>query len=366
MDQTFTRIADDAGHVPLSWVAADSSNTYVNLGDALSPVMVALLSGRDVRHVGHKSSKPRMAAVGTIAHSFEGGEVHVWGTGSSRWRNPIAVGQKRIPFHPTPSTRFRVHATRGPIGRQLLGEENAVGAPVYGDPVWLLPRFYPAPTEKKWDLGVIVHLADLTNREKTVSVRPEHLRYVVPPEFEGSVRLINTITDVSAAAMRGKLDEILSCRRLVSTSLHGMVFAESYGIPCLYFSPRGRNDGLTTIELDPDGTLDLRITDLYRGLGRTAIPAYSQPRRSHTDWAALMGAIDRAWEPTPFDADPLAERSPLPLAPVTAPAGGTVFDLPLIRDLPYGHGPKRAPVAAEGAPEAPRRKRSLLRTLLSR
>jgi len=90
--------------------------------------------------------------------------------------------------------------------------------------------------------------------------------------------------------MRARLDEILECERIVSTSLHGMVFAESYGIPCLYFSPRAPR-GLHMMELDPDGTLDLRIVDLYRGLGRGHIPVYGQPRRERTDWAALMAAI---------------------------------------------------------------------------
>ena len=85
----------------------------------------------------------------------------------------------------------------------------------------------------------VLEVLSMVDRKLDAKPREAYERYHVPPELAGSVRIINTLTAVSAASMREKLDEILSCKRLVSTSLHGMVFAESYGIPCLYFSPRG-------------------------------------------------------------------------------------------------------------------------------
>jgi len=348
MTQTLRSIVRDTGTVPLTWAAATRTQNYLNLGDALSPVMVALLSGKPIAHQAHDGTTTRMAAVGTIAQNLKGGDVSVWGTGSSRYINVGGEGE-RIPFHPDPKTRYRVHATRGPVSRALLGEENAVGAPVFGDPVWALPRFYNPKLEKKWEIGVIVHLSDLDGRALDALPREAYARYHIPAEFEGSVRIINTLTAISAESMREKLDEILSCKRLVSTSLHGMVFAESYGIPCLYFSPRGTPEGLIGRKMDPDDGYDLRITDLYLGLGIPKIPVYVQRRNKQTDWEQLMWAIDTAWRPVDFDTDPLIEALPIDVAPISAPKGLTVFDHPIIRDLPYAHG--------GGAPAAPVRAR---------
>lgn len=329
-------IARDTGVVPLTWAAATRQQDYLNLGDALSPVMVSLLSGQPCIHQAHDSNGVRMAAVGTIAQNLKHGDVSVWGTGSSRYLNPTSAGEREL-FIPDSSTRYRVYATRGPVGRAILGEENAVGAPVYGDPVWMLPRFYTPKIEKKWEIGVIVHLSDLTDRALDTLPREAYARYHIPADLQGSVKMINTLTAVSAASMREKLDEILSCKRLVSTSLHGMVFAESYGIPCLYFSPRGAPEGLINRPLDPDDGYDLRITDLYQGLGRNTLPVYVQRRNKPTDWEHLMWCIDLAWRPVDFDTDPLVEAFPVDVNPLSAPIGATVFEHPIIRDLPYSH-----------------------------
>ena len=338
--RSFTEAIQAEGRVPLSWVAATREQHYVNLGDALSPVMVSLLSGLPVRHAAHNSPARRMAAVGTIGQNMINGDVVLWGTGSSRFRNPFAPREERMPVAPVEGMQLRIAATRGPVSRAILGEENGTGAAVFGDPVWLLPRFYAPPTVKKWKLGVIIHLADLQDREFAVNPKPAHVRYTVPDAFADDVRLINTLAPVTLEGMRAKLDEILSCERIVSTSLHGMVFAESYGIPCLYFSPRSPR-GLHTMDLDPDGTLDLRIVDLYRGLGKQRLAVYGQPRREHTDWAALMNAIDSAWQPSDFDVNPLIESFPLALRPIGAHPGKTIFEHPLLSQIALRHAPGR-------------------------
>ncbi|WP_454917636.1 polysaccharide pyruvyl transferase family protein [Xanthobacter sediminis] len=324
------------GAVPLVWAAATADQSHLNLGDALSPVMVALLSSLPVVHAGHAIRGTRMAAVGTIGHMLRNGDITVWGTGASRYCNPHATPRAaRVPFVPQPGTRYRVAATRGPVTRALFKEENAVGPAVFGDPVWLLPQFYRPPVEKKWELGVIVHLSELDGSGVESIVRRELRRYHVPDELRDTVRIIHTRTAISADALRERLDEILACRRLVSTSLHGMVFAESYGIPCLYFAPRGERRGLCVRPLDPDDGNDLRITDLYQGLGLDKIPVYVQPRWRYTHWLKLMRTIDHVWEPKPFDAEPLVSAFPLEVAPLHPQPGETIFDHPLIRDIPF-------------------------------
>lgn len=316
------------------------SMDYLNFGDALSPIMVALLTGMTPVRVPTKSKATRLAAVGTIAHGFELGETWFWGTGCSKYVNPSASLEERVPFKLPENTKFVVTATRGPVSEALIAGETGHKPGVYGDPVWLLPRFYRPQVERKWKLGVVLHLSELADRSFVATPREALLRHVVPEELRDQVHLITTCTPISASALGEKIDEFLQCERIVSTSLHGMVIAESYGIPCLYFSPNGPEPGAKTVELDPEGPLDLRIVDLYRGLGKTKIVVYGQPRHVKTDWQNVIEAIDQNWAAVSLDEQRLKEALPLPLKPVVPEPGKTIWDHPVIQSIKFQHDVK--------------------------
>jgi hypothetical protein len=335
MTSKLRRFIDRTNALPLAWAGGTAKSEYLNFGDALSPVMVALCSGLPIERIPFKAAGPRIAAVGTIGHGIEGGSVWFWGAGSSKFRNP-GEAEPQV-YSPPPDTEIHINATRGPISRGILGGETPPPGAIYGDPVWALPRFYENTVPKTHELGVIMHLSELADREFVASAKPHYKRFDIPSGLQGSVRLINTLTEVSAAALRDKLDEILSCKRIVSTSVHGMVIAESFGIPCLYFSPRPRQPGVVTFDLDPDSSLDLRIVDLYAGIGLDKLTAYAQPRELPTDWETLIADIDAAWTPKSFDVTPLLEAFPIGLTPLSRPQTGTVFELPQIASLAFKH-----------------------------
>ncbi|MBB3771212.1 hypothetical protein FHS55_001811 [Angulomicrobium tetraedrale] len=334
-------IISRTGSIPLGWAGSTLQMNYLNFGDALSPVMVSLISGLAVHRVPSQSMTPRMAAVGTIGHGFSGGDVWFWGTGCSNWRNPTRPEAEREPFVPPAGSRFHVRATRGPVSERLLTGGSG-GTGIYGDPVWLLPRFDSRPVAKKWKLGCILHLSELADREMEAHPLEAYARYLIPDELRDDIRLITTVTPIALDGLRDKLDEIRACERIVSMSLHGMVVAESYGIPCLYFSPASTEAGVVDLDLGADPTLDLRIIDLYRGLGRARLHAYAQPREALTDWPAVMRAIDRHWNPVDLpDADALIEALPLPAAPLAPAPGGTIWDHPTLRALTLQHDVSR-------------------------
>ncbi|MFB2551232.1 polysaccharide pyruvyl transferase family protein [Ensifer soli] len=333
MSKELIDIVSSTGTIPLSWVTTNGSANYLNLGDALSPVIVSMLSGLPVRHVNAKSDSVRMAAVGTIGQMFAGGDVSFWGTGTSPHKNPNQHTEEKVLYTRPADTRITAYATRGPFSRRILAPD-ATNPAVYGDPLWLLPRFHDAPKEKTHDLGVILHLSELDDRAYDAHPKDDSKRHRIPADLAGSVKLINTVTPVTIAALRERLDEILACKRIVSTSLHGMVFAESYGIPCLYFSPRSRQAGLGRIELEAEEGLDLRFVDLYGGLGETVLDVWYQPRREETDWDALIRAIDATWRPKVLDEERLIDSFPLPLAPLSKGETGSAFDHAVIGALP--------------------------------
>lgn len=329
-------IVRSEGEVRLGWAGSTTLMDYLNFEDALSPVLTAMVGGVPVRRVPAKSNSIRMAAIGAIGHTFEGGQVHVWGTGCSPWKNPSAPADRRVAFAPPGHGAMVLHATSGPVAERLM----ANGGPrpgLYGDPTWLLPRFYRPRIRKKWKLGVILHLSELADRSHEARPLPAFVRYRIPDEFRDDVHLITTVTPLGVPALKAKLDEILACERIVSMSMHGLIIAEAYGIPCLYFSPLAEPLGLGRLALDPEGPADLRIVDLYLGLGRRHIPAYFQDRGLPTDWRALMDAVDRAWEPAGFDPGPLIEAFPFTPSPLKAPAGKSIWDHPVIKGLTLQH-----------------------------
>ncbi|WP_027173313.1 polysaccharide pyruvyl transferase family protein [Methylobacterium sp. 10] len=337
MATSITRYVREKGEIPLAWAGSTLDMNYLNFGDALSPVMIALLSGKPIRRAPMKSFAPRLSCVGTIGHGFANGEVWFWGTGCSNWANPSAPAAEKKPFVPSAESQFTVTATRGPVSESLLSAKTLSHAVPYGDPVWLLPRFYKPTVKKRYKLGVILHLSELANREMEAVPRKEIARFRIPAELADDIHLITTVTELHVGALQSKIDEILSCERIVSTSLHGMVIAESYGIPCLYFAPSLSKDGLQSVELTPGGDVDLRIVDLYTGLGLPKIDVYNQPRPKPSDWPAIMKAIDKSWSPKTFDGDALINAFPVDLSPISAAPGETIWEHKALTDLKLRH-----------------------------
>lgn len=333
MSNKLKELVSSTGSIPLSWVSRTAKQDYLNLGDALSPVIVSFVSGLPITHTPAKSNGVRLAAVGTIGHMFSGGDVSFWGTGTSPHLNPSAKADEKTPYSRPQNTSMTVYSTRGPFSRKLLAGADS-GEGIYGDPLWLLPRFHTAPVKKRYELGVILHLSELEDRSYVAHPKQDHVRYRLSDEERSSVKLINTVTKPTVEALRERLDEILACKRIVSTSLHGMVFAESYGIPCLYFSPRANDAGLGQVDLLSEEGIDLRLNDLYRGLGHTKLDVWYQPRRQETNWQAVISAIDQAWFPKTLNEEELIASFPLPINLISKGDTGSAFDDPLITGAP--------------------------------
>lgn len=301
----------DSAVVPLAWVSTSPRHPFANLGDALSPVIVSALSGVPIVHRDFESWKRRLACVGTIGHGFKNGVVHFWGTGIDPLKNPIDRSLEY--YQKPPKTKFHIHALRGRFSAQIFGNQEMSVPTVYGDPVWFLPSIIQPALEKQYELGVIVHLSELTELTDTAGIKEHLLRYKLPPSLTNRIRIITTITQPNFAALEQKVQEITSCKRIVSTSLHGLVIAETYGIPCVWFRHYGR--GVAYAQLDDESErVDWRVRDFYSGVGVNKLFVYGQRRGKLTDWEDLIRVIDMHWEPVHWSAESFLEAFPLPLA----------------------------------------------------
>lgn len=296
--------------IRLSWVWTTGEHPDANLGDALSAVMVSAISGLKIEPAAFNQDKERMTAVGTIGHAQNGGKVHVWGTGFDLKRGPTgALGEYGVPDN----TELVVHAVRGrqtAAGLRKLGVEVP---DVFGDPVWFLPRVFPfAGLKKTVELGVIVHISELDEATARASVRKNLERYNIPPELAQDIKIINTYTGADIPGMRDKIEEIVSCRRILSTSLHGLVIAETYNIPCAWFSTNHGASGF--LPIDGTRSIDHRMIDFYGGADRDVVLSYLHPLHQETDWEKAMAFIDNHWQPMSYTGEGLFNAFPLPRA----------------------------------------------------
>ncbi|MDT8375483.1 MAG: polysaccharide pyruvyl transferase family protein [Mariprofundaceae bacterium] len=209
----------------LCWGASGS-----NFGDALSPLIVHLLSGRRLQGKNNDASiaAPRLLALGSILERAVDHDV-VWGSG--------ARGESL-----TCST-LDVHAVRGPLTRAWLQEKGIKCPEVYGDPAILMPWLYRPEVNKDFDIGVIRHYTD---RSSTMST-------------DLSVNVID-VTDEPLKV----INEICRCRTVFSSSLHGLVIAEAYGIPSCWLRPADE------LWVYPEPRM--KYEDYYLGSGRDPNP----------------------------------------------------------------------------------------------
>lgn len=304
-----------------------------NFGDVLGPLLVAAFSGREVAPAAPASLRRRLASIGTIAQSLALGTVDLWGTGAAGRNNPFAP-QRGFPRRF--ATRLVAHALRGPFSARLLAEAGFATPGPFGDPGWLLPRLWPAPARPpRHELGVILHLSEVAARRPEAGPRPEFLRYQVPPGLAGAVRIISPLHRLDLTAMRAKLDEILDCRRILSTGLHGLILAEAYGRPCAAFDIHAGENG--RLAVTTEAPLDHRIRDFYAGIGQKSALVLRQPRHGPTDWEAAIRFLDHEWSPVAFDASDLLAAFPAwygRLSEGNLPAGVAELQARLRRILP--------------------------------
>lgn len=129
-----------------------------------------------------------------------------------------------------PEKPLKVLSVRGPLTRNILLQQGIECPPVYGDPAMLLPLFYqPVKRKPKYRLGVIPHYVDKeTEGVKHLLQSPStHLIDILLPS--------NGLTQMSIARYwKEWIDELCSCAVIVSSSLHGLILAEAYGIPTVW------------------------------------------------------------------------------------------------------------------------------------
>ncbi len=192
-----------------------------NFGDVLNRYLVWKITGRTPVYVDISQSQRKFVAIGSILNWCDGNCI-VWGAG---------LGNRNDSVNPN----VKILSVRGPLTRQRVLEENVRCPDVFGDPALLLPKFFTPIAKNKYALGIIPHYVNQLEVFNS------------PLAQSNDVKIIDVFDSVEKI-----LDEICSCNYILSSSLHGLVVADVYGIPNHRFYGQ--------IPLDGDG---MKFDDYY-------------------------------------------------------------------------------------------------------
>ena len=228
-----------------------------NVGDVLSPWLCsAILATRGLALDPLRRPPRRLLAIGSILHLAADGDI-VWGSGVNG----------KVSLEQITARRLDIRAVRGPHSAEILRARLGVEVPdVFGDPGLLTSRFLPIEKEPRHAVAVVPHFNQRWPRLRW----PGH-------------RIVSPRLGVEAFCRA-----LCRSRLVVSSSLHGLILAESYGIPAVFWD-NGSGEDL------------LKYRDYYASTGRPEFPR----GRSIAECVAIGGA-----DPPRIDLDALLAQFP--------------------------------------------------------
>lgn len=172
------------------------SDNIRNFGDGITPLLLKKFSGIDAEWSPLATSE--IVVSGSVLHHIPPG-----------WSGIIVgTGLIRADLLPSDLSKASVLAVRGPLTAQAA----RLGNVTLGDPGLLANELVPH-VSKKYDLGIITHWSDnaLAYDPRFTQYHPKIINPADPP-----IKVIR---------------EIGECRKIVTSSLHGMIVADAFGVP---------------------------------------------------------------------------------------------------------------------------------------
>ena len=138
----------------------------------------------------------------------------IWGAG-------VIDDNEKLPAKPQ-----KVLAVRGPLSRQYLMAQGVKCPEIFGDPAMLVKYIYqPRKRKKTYKLGLIPHYEDIGHPAIKNFTESEDVLIICTEGYKTWLSFI---------------DNICSCEFISSSSLHGLIIAETYNIPNLWIEISGK------------------------------------------------------------------------------------------------------------------------------
>ncbi len=190
----------------IAYVSFDAHRN--NLGDILSPIIANHFGSKKVERISKRKCRKveHYFMIGSILQRCTSNSI-IWGSGFIL-ENSICKEKPK-----------KILTVRGPLTRKKLIEQGIECPEIYGDPALLLPEAYP-PSKKKpeYKLGIIPHYLD---------------------KSDPFLKKFKDHSDISIIDIQNKeplkvVEEMMNCKKIISSSLHGIIISDAYHIPSLW------------------------------------------------------------------------------------------------------------------------------------
>ncbi len=205
-DQSLKVYFDPTKHILAYWSRGKTLAT--NWGDALNPWIIAQLSKKTVFHIKdvlNFGNTSVYVAIGSVLQSVNHKNLVVWGAGFMYENASLRVRPKKVLL------------VRGPLSRKIMIRSGVDCPPNYGDPALLMSTLYEPKNRKEYRLGIIPHHIDYQSKAlQTIRGNDE-------------IKIIDITSGIKKV-----VDESNKCEIIASSSLHGLILADSYSIPSVW------------------------------------------------------------------------------------------------------------------------------------
>lgn len=186
-----------------------------NLGDYLAVVIYKWILEKFSLEEHKKTFKTiHLMTVGSII-GMKAFDSTIWGSGIHCLNSAKSIVSSRL------YVKYDIRAVRGPITRFLLMSAGYSCPENYGDPGSLMPLIYkPKDTSKNYKISVIYHLSQANEKKR------EGLNYI----------------NIQTKDYKKFINEIVKSELIISSSLHGIILAESYGVPAIFLNEKMDNE----------------------------------------------------------------------------------------------------------------------------
>ena len=201
-------------------VIHSNTSNYGNWGDGLSCSFVEYVTGKKVvvcnflgsHHGASLIPIKRYSLIGSIISFYSLRNSIVYGTG-------IMTAEDAVWDKPQ-----KIISVRGPLTRKALLRKGINCPEKYGDPALLLPLFYSPKSSKRSGITLIPNLLTIAYEGNSIpSIKQLTEKYHCEML---SMTDYDKWTDI--------IDRIASSSFIISESLHGLITAETYGIPSVW------------------------------------------------------------------------------------------------------------------------------------
>jgi len=188
-----------------------------NFGDEMSPIILNKLYGKEIPTTNSMNYTKKILGVGSVLHLANKNDI-IWGTGIRKYE------------HDYNFNNLRVYAVRGLYTKNFLIEKKIKVPDIFGDPALLYPKLFDINKSNtpEYEIGFIPHLTQYDEYTKLIK---DNSKYT-------NIHIINPTNNYKKV-----INEITKSKYVISSSLHGLILADSLDIPNIMLYEKNLDEG---------------------------------------------------------------------------------------------------------------------------